>query len=171
MPPALVPRALDGCENPEHITLARARVSYENLCRDTPTTIRGVPTTIPAKMGRMDIQSTPDTAAALAQRVVSVALGNEDMLVIVDPMSTGATLAFEAAKLGLKICCVWSDVCPESLRHFVADGMAIDFVGEVHHRGDLKATCHALTQIGTVCNVIVGSEPGVECRETGERTA
>jgi len=113
-------------------------------------------------MGRMDIQSTPDTAAALAQRVVSVALGNEDMLVIVDPMSTGATLAFEAAKLGLKICCVWSDVCPESLRHFVADGMAIDFVGEVHHRGDLKATCHALTQIGTVCNVIVGSEPGVE---------
>ena len=109
-------------------------------------------------MGRdtVRIQSTPDTAAALE---------SEDLLVIVDPMSTGATLAFEAAKLGLKICCVWSDVCPESLRHFVADGMAIDFVGEVHHRGDLKATCHALTQIGTVCNVIVGSEPGVECRE------
>jgi len=86
-----------------------------------------------------------------------------NMLVIVDPMSTGATLAFMAASQGHKICCVWSDICPESLRHFVADGQSVEFVGVVNHRaGQLDATLAELALLGTVANVIVGSEPGVE---------
>ena len=53
------------------------------------------------------------------------------------------------------------------LRHFVADGMAIDFAGEVHHHaGELQKTIQALKKIGHVVDVIVGSEPGVELADT-----
>lgn len=52
-----------------------------------------------------------------ATPVITTAMTTEaqKMIAIVDPMSTGATLAFEAVRLGLKVCCVWSDVCPEEV--------------------------------------------------------
>ena len=84
-------------------------------------------------------------------------------IVVVDPMSTGANLALEAAsRRGLPVVCVWSDVCPKELRSFVACD-DVKWAGEVHHEaGGIKATCAALQSIGDIAEVIVGSEPGIE---------
>ena len=54
------------------------------------------------------VRATPDTTTAMTAE-------DKRMIAIVDPMSTGATLAFEATRLGLKVCCVWSDICPEEV--------------------------------------------------------
>ena len=54
------------------------------------------------------VGATPDTTTAMT-------MVEQEMVAIVDPMSTGATLAFEASRLGLKVCCVWSDICPEEV--------------------------------------------------------
>ena len=74
----------------------------ENLARKS-LACRHVPMVSGAMIG-----STPDTVTAMSKTT-------EQMIAIVDPMSTGATLAFEASRFGLKVCCVWSDVCPEEV--------------------------------------------------------
>ena len=83
-------------------------------------------------------------------------------IVIVDPMSTGATLAYHALHTqGLKIICVWSDACPAELRGHSEHG--VEYAGTViHETGGIKATCAAIRKIGEPRDVFCGSEPGVE---------
>ena len=118
-----------------------------------PTTMTPATTTMPSHATSVD--ATPGTTAAMNRSA-------KPILVIVDPMSTGAALAENAHNRGMLVFCVWSDVCPESLRHFVAEGQPMPFVGETTHNGNLKDTIAALYKVGTVGEVIVGSEPGVE---------
>lgn len=113
-------------------------------------------------MPASNMRSTDHTLAATPATATILNKEEQPMLVIVDPMSTGATLACAADSRGLPVCCVWSDLCPESLRHFVAEGQTTNFVGVVTHTGDIKSTIAALTKIGKVGEVMPGSEPGVE---------
>ena len=68
-------------------------------------------------------------------------------IVVVDPMSTGATLAYYAQHhQGLRIICVWSDACPAELRGHAKHG--VEYVGVViHETGQIKATCDAIRKI------------------------
>jgi len=83
-------------------------------------------------------------------------------IVVVDPMSTGATLAYHAQHTqGLRIICVWSDACPAELRGHSKHG--VEYAGVViHETGGIKATCAAIRKIGEPRDVFCGSEPGVE---------
>eukprot|EP00964_Phaeocystis_antarctica_P117563 scaffold81376_cov57-Phaeocystis_antarctica.AAC.5 len=83
-------------------------------------------------------------------------------IVVVDPMSTGATLAYHAQHhQGLRIICVWSDACPAELRGHSKHG--VEYAGVViHEAGGIKATCAAIRKIAEPRDVFCGSEPGVE---------
>jgi len=85
-----------------------------------------------------------------------------EYIVVVDPMSTGATLAYHAQHHhGLRIICVWSDACPAELRGHAKHG--VEYVGVViHETGQIKATCDAIRKIAEPRDVFCGSEPGVE---------
>ena len=69
------------------------------------------------------IGATPNTQQALDDA--------KPLLAVVDPISTGATLAGEADKRGMKVLHVWSDVIPASLMSFVAEGQSNSSVGAV----------------------------------------
>ena len=57
---------------------------------------------------------------------------NADAVVVIDPVSTGAVLAYEiVTKRRMQVVCVWSDVVPEELKSFVAKGMEVEFAGRV----------------------------------------
>ena len=59
-------------------------------------------------------------------------LENADAVVVIDPVSTGAVLAYEiVTKRRMQVVCVWSDVVPEELKSFVAKGMEVEFAGRV----------------------------------------
>ena len=102
----------------------------------------------------VNIATTPNTLSALDDAA--------PLLVVVDPMSTGATLASAAIARSMRVVCVWSDVCPDNLKSFVAEGTSVAYAGIVNHTGDLDATIEAIRCLGTIGEVCVGSEPGVE---------
>lgn len=61
-----------------------------------------------------------------------LSLENADAVVVIDPVSTGAVLAYEiVTKRRMQVVCVWSDVVPEELKSFVAKGMEVEFAGRV----------------------------------------
>ena len=116
-------------------------------------------------MAAHNVTTTPKTAKALSstREYTSSRVGvtsDRQAIVVVDPMSTGATLAAEAVKRGLAVICCWSDVCPAELRgHSKAE---VDYLGIVMHKsGQIEATCDSILSICAVSDVICGSEPGV----------
>ena len=92
-------------------------------------------------------------------------------IVVVDPMSTGATLAYHARHhQGLRIICVWSDACPAELRGHSKHG--VEYAGVViHETGGIKATCAAIRKIAEPRDVFCGSEPGVELADELSKAA
>ena len=87
-----------------------------------------------------------------------------DALVIVDPVSTGAVVAYQAVhRMGLQIICVWSESIPDELKGFVAKGMAVPYAGMITHTaGDLPKTVAAIRAVGIpLVGCIVGCETGV----------
>lgn len=89
----------------------------------------------------------------------------EPAVVIVDPISTGAVLAHQlSTRNEMPIVCVWSDVVPEELKHFVAKGMEVEWVGSIQHStGAIATTVAELRALPGVFikDVIVGCETGV----------
>ena len=108
--------------------------------------------------------SIPDTQKALSSTHESIqakgrAEGNM-AIVVIDPISTGASLAQEAIKKGVGVICCWSDVCPEELRSHTCE--KVEYLGVVvHEAGNIEATIESILSISAVVDVICGSEPGV----------
>ena len=92
------------------------------------------------------------------------ASANRDVVVIVDPISTGAVLASQAVQQGLAIIAVWSESVPDDLKGFVDKRLSVRYIGVVQHaEGKLKATARAVRAISgeRLKGVIVGCETGV----------
>ena len=92
------------------------------------------------------------------------ASANRDVVVIVDPISTGAVLASQAVQRGLAIIAVWSESVPDDLKGFVDKRLSVRYIGVVQHaEGKLKATARAVRAISgeRLKGVIVGCETGV----------
>ena len=96
-------------------------------------------------MALLRISPTQKTALALDERP----------LVVVDPMSTGATLASAADEKGVPVICVWSDVSPKGLRGHAKQ--TVDYLGVVVHQGDLAATCDTLLSVGGPVRCVIVS--------------
>ena len=60
------------------------------------------------------------------------ASANRDVVVIVDPISTGAVLASQAVQRGLAIIAVWSESVPDDLKGFVDKRLSVRYIGVVH---------------------------------------
>ena len=92
------------------------------------------------------------------------ASANRDVLVVIDPLSTGAVLAFQAVERGLAIIAVWSESVPEELKGFVDKRLSLRYIGVVQHvEGKLKETARAVRAISgeRLKGVLVGFETGV----------
>lgn len=100
------------------------------------------------------VSPTPDFITALSTEEA------EHVLVLVDPMSTSAALAYKASRRNIATVVVWSEECPAWLQQFVAGGIAVDFADEIHDYGDVEATIARIEACGVVADVIVESESG-----------
>ena len=92
------------------------------------------------------------------------ASADRDVLVVIDPISTGAVLASQAVERGLAIIAVWSESVPEELKGYVDKRLSLRYIGVVQHmEGKLKATARAVRAIGgeRIKGVLVGCETGV----------
>ena len=88
------------------------------------------------------------------------------VVVVVDPISTGAFIAAEATERGFGVIAVWSECVPPELKAFVAKGLSIRYVGVVQHEeGSLAATVDAVRALvsseQTLAALFVGCETGV----------
>ena len=88
-----------------------------------------------------------------------------EVLVIVDPISTGAVLSAHSVARGLNVIAVWSESVPPELLNFVSKGLSYSFIGAVQHQaGEIQTTAKAVGQLighATLRGVIVGCETGV----------
>jgi biotin carboxylase len=88
------------------------------------------------------------------------------LVVIVDPVSTGAVLAAEATKRGFGVIAVWSECVPPELKAFVVKGLNIRYVGVVQHEeGHIHETARAVRALVSdhrrLDALMVGCETGV----------
>merc|ERR1719453_871533 len=58
------------------------------------------------------------------------------VLVIIDPISTGAVLAQQASERGFQILAVWSESIPDALRSFVDKALTVEYMNVVNHFAD-----------------------------------
>ena len=124
--------------------------------------------TVPAPISRAPSNRCTGMGNALSNTVEWVATcgasANRDVVVIVDPISTGAVLASQAVQRGLAIIAVWSESVPDDLKGFVDKRLSVRYIGVVQHaEGKLKATARAVRAISgeRLKGVIVGCETGV----------
>lgn len=92
------------------------------------------------------------------------ASANRDVLVVIDPISTGAVLASQAVERGLAIIAVWSESVPDELKGYVDKRLSLRYIGVVQHvEGKLEATARAVRAISgeRLKGVLVGCETGV----------
>ena len=61
------------------------------------------------------------------------ASADRDVLVVVDPISTGLILVQQALARGLEVVAVWSESVPDQLKQFVAKGINVRYIGVVQH--------------------------------------
>jgi len=83
-------------------------------------------------------------------------------IAIVDPISTGATLAAEAASRGYDVIAVYSMELTPDIRAMVP--VKVEYLAEVEEQATIKETAYALTQAcgsSELVSVIVGAESGV----------
>jgi len=83
---------------------------------------------------------------------------------VVDPVSTGAVLAYRLSQLNIAVVAVWSEVVPEELKKFVDPRVAIDFAARIEHEADgIAATVAQVRNLEEldVRDVMVGCETGV----------
>lgn len=88
------------------------------------------------------------------------------VIVIVDPISTGACLAKTLSDRGHQLVRVWSDTCPDVVKAHTQKGMEVTYVGEVQADSDnIGAAVAALSKFGPIRDVMVGCETGVRCTD------
>jgi len=83
-------------------------------------------------------------------------------IAIVDPISTGATLAAEAASRGYDVVAVYSMELTAEIRAMVP--VKVDYLAEIEEHTTVKETAYALTQAcgsAELVAVVVGAESGV----------
>lgn len=86
------------------------------------------------------------------------------ILVIVDPISTGAVLAQQANERGFDVLCVWSESVPDTLRNFVDKALTVRYTGVVTH--DADSLDETVRDVRSLCGdrlvgLLVGCETGV----------
>jgi len=89
------------------------------------------------------------------------------LVVVVDPVSTGACLAHQLASDGYPLVCVWSDMCPDTVKAHTKAGTEVEYVAKLQYcpKDGGKATLAALQQLGQIRDVLVGCETGVLCAD------
>lgn len=93
--------------------------------------------------------------------------GKPDAVVIVDPLSTGATLAAMASARGFLIVRVLSQAFPEEIANCLPDGLTLNWHASLEYDAEDPArTVEALRSLDAhVLGVLVGCECGVECHD------
>jgi hypothetical protein len=84
-----------------------------------------------------------------------------DAMIVVDPFSTGAILVGEVLSRGCKVIRVFAEVYPEHIQNLVLEGIRLEYVGTVQHKGDLAETVSQITQLKSKWNIL-GCTPGCE---------
>lgn len=92
--------------------------------------------------------------------------GLEDAVVIVDPLTTGARLAFEMQKKGYKLIRLFSQEFPERTIACIPESCKdLRFAETVQHNGNLQETVDELKLLGNSYHIVacqIGCEAGVE---------
>ena len=93
--------------------------------------------------------------------------GKPDCVVIVDPLSTGATLAAMAADRGFLIVRVLSQAFPDEIASCLPDGLTLHWHASLEYDAENPSrTVEALRSLDAhVLGVLVGCESGVECHD------
>jgi len=87
------------------------------------------------------------------------------LMIVVDPFSTGAVLVGEILSRGVKVIRVFSDIFPDHLLNLVLEGIRLEYVATVQHKGDLAETIRAFETFKSTWQIlgcIPGCETGVE---------
>ncbi|OQS06403.1 hypothetical protein THRCLA_01559 [Thraustotheca clavata] len=95
-----------------------------------------------------------------------------EVVVVVDPFSTGAVVAQRVTTRGYECICLYSDSLDnmESVANLVPEGMVLRFAATAEHTGDANATAKALQEAadnivsgrkGKIIGVLPGAETGV----------
>jgi len=102
----------------------------------------------------------PSTSEPASKRARAA---NAELVVVVDPCSSGALLAFQLAQRGFKVARVWSDVVGEDIKLHAPKELKMEFVATIDHTtGAVEETVQAIRALDyTLRDVIVGCETGV----------
>ena len=86
--------------------------------------------------------------------VVTCGSAGRDVVVIVDPISTGAVVASQATQRHkLNVISVWSESVPDELKSFVAKGLTLKYLAVIQHaEGKVKETAAAIGSDGSSSN-------------------
>lgn len=98
----------------------------------------------------------------------SIIPGPEGVIVLVDPVSTGACLAKELADRGNRLVRVWSDTCPDVVKNHTKKGTEVTYAAPDIQvvAGDFDAAAAALVKLGLpIKELMVGCESGVLCAD------
>ncbi|EOD09753.1 hypothetical protein EMIHUDRAFT_465353 [Emiliania huxleyi CCMP1516] len=106
------------------------------------------------------VDSAGNTVTAASATAMSGGKLETLCVAIVDPISTGACLAKHLSSQGYRLCRVFSDTIPDSVKALVAAGLEVDWEVTIQHEGRVASTLAALRGVG-VTHLLVGSEPGV----------
>eukprot|EP00457_Paulinella_chromatophora_P002941 gb/GEZN01002946.1/.p1 GENE.gb/GEZN01002946.1/~~gb/GEZN01002946.1/.p1 ORF type:complete len:581 (+),score=72.13 gb/GEZN01002946.1/:152-1894(+) len=90
---------------------------------------------------------------------------SNDVMIIVDPFSTGAVVVAEILARGVKVIRVFSDTFPDHIVNLVLDGIPVEYVETITHEGELVKTMTSLLALKKKWNFLgcaAGCETGVE---------
>ena len=112
------------------------------------------------------MSGTRDDIEAMIPKVNELA--SNKVVVVVDPISTGCTVAFEAFQRGYKVICVWSvEASPEMRTHAPQSCESILPLATLEQGSTLEATGVAVKKAVDnlqLSAVTVGGESGFSCR-------
>ena len=85
------------------------------------------------------------------------------VVAVVDPVSTGACLAYHLANKGHRLVRVWSDMCPPTVRAHTKAGTEVDWLATYEYQPGHAYTlaCELAKNHGNGMTVMVGCETGV----------
>jgi len=91
-----------------------------------------------------------------------------EVIVVVDPVSTGACLAYELAKRGYRLVKVWSDMCPDVVKAHTKKGTEVEYFAQVQvGAGGVAAAAAEIAALNVrILDVMVGCESGVLCADS-----